>query len=55
MMVGGLTLDPTTKMPIVVLKDPDNKTQPAYLDRTARSGLDGDGNRGDQAAAPDDP
>ncbi|HKV54462.1 MAG TPA: bifunctional nuclease family protein [Candidatus Binataceae bacterium] len=25
MMVGGLTLDPTTKMPIVVLKDPDNK------------------------------
>ena len=25
MMVGGLTLDPTTKMPIVVLRDPDNK------------------------------
>ncbi len=25
MVVGGLTLDPTTKMPIVVLKDPDNK------------------------------
>src|SRR5579875_230037 len=25
MMVSGLTLDPTTKMPIVVLKDPDNK------------------------------
>jgi uncharacterized protein len=25
MMVGGLTLDPTTKTPIVVLKDPDNK------------------------------
>ncbi len=25
MMVGGLTLDPTTKIPIVVLKDPDNK------------------------------
>jgi uncharacterized protein len=25
MMVGGLTLDPTTKMPIVILKDPDNK------------------------------
>src|SRR5262249_33997650 len=25
MTVGGLTLDPTTKMPIVVLKDPDNK------------------------------
>jgi bifunctional DNase/RNase len=25
MMVGGLMLDPTTKMPIVVLKDPDNK------------------------------
>jgi hypothetical protein len=25
MMVGGVTLDPTTKMPIVVLKDPDNK------------------------------
>ena len=25
MMVGALTLDPTTKMPIVVLKDPDNK------------------------------
>ena len=25
MLVGGLTLDPTTKMPIVVLKDPDNK------------------------------
>jgi bifunctional DNase/RNase len=25
MMVGGITLDPTTKMPIVVLKDPDNK------------------------------
>jgi bifunctional DNase/RNase len=25
MMVGGLTLDPNTKMPIVVLKDPDNK------------------------------
>jgi uncharacterized protein len=25
MIVGGLTLDPTTKMPIVVLKDPDNK------------------------------
>ncbi len=25
MMVGGLALDPTTKMPIVVLKDPENK------------------------------
>jgi len=25
MMVGGVTLDPTTKMPIVVLRDPDNK------------------------------
>ena len=25
MIVGGITLDPTTKMPIVVLKDPDNK------------------------------
>jgi len=25
MIVGGLTLDPSTKMPIVVLKDPDNK------------------------------
>ncbi len=25
MVVGGLTLDPTSKMPIVVLKDPDNK------------------------------
>jgi len=25
MVVGGITLDPTTKMPIVVLKDPDNK------------------------------
>jgi bifunctional DNase/RNase len=25
MMVGGITLDPSTKMPIVVLKDPDNK------------------------------
>jgi uncharacterized protein len=25
MMVGALTLDPTTKTPIVVLKDPDNK------------------------------
>jgi len=25
MLVGGLTLDPTTKMPIVVLKDPDNR------------------------------
>src|SRR6266446_7161159 len=25
MTVGALTLDPTTKMPIVVLKDPDNK------------------------------
>ena len=25
MIVGGLTLDPTTKMPVVVLKDPDNK------------------------------
>jgi bifunctional DNase/RNase len=25
MVVGGLALDPTTKMPIVVLKDPDNK------------------------------
>jgi bifunctional DNase/RNase len=25
MIVGGLTLDPATKMPIVVLKDPDNK------------------------------
>ncbi len=25
MMVGGITLDPTTKMPVVVLKDPDNK------------------------------
>jgi bifunctional DNase/RNase len=25
MLVGGLTLDPGTKMPIVVLKDPDNK------------------------------
>jgi uncharacterized protein len=24
MMVGGITLDPSTKMPIVVLKDPDN-------------------------------
>jgi hypothetical protein len=25
MVVGGITLDPNTKMPIVVLKDPDNK------------------------------
>jgi uncharacterized protein len=25
MVVGGLALDPTTKLPIVVLKDPDNK------------------------------
>jgi bifunctional DNase/RNase len=25
MVIGGITLDPTTKMPIVVLKDPDNK------------------------------
>lgn len=25
MVVGGLTLDPNTKMPIVVMKDPDNK------------------------------
>jgi hypothetical protein len=25
MVVGGLTLDPNTKMPIVILKDPDNK------------------------------
>jgi bifunctional DNase/RNase len=25
MMVGGIQLDPSTKMPIVVLKDPDNK------------------------------
>jgi bifunctional DNase/RNase len=25
MVVSGLTLDPTTKMPIVVLKDPDNR------------------------------
>jgi uncharacterized protein len=25
MMVGGITLDPSTKMPIVLLKDPDNK------------------------------
>lgn len=25
MMVGGITLDPSSKMPIVVLKDPDNK------------------------------
>lgn len=25
MVVGGLTLDPNTKMPIVVLRDPDNK------------------------------
>ncbi|HUY26562.1 MAG TPA: bifunctional nuclease family protein [Candidatus Binataceae bacterium] len=25
MLVGGITLDPTTKMPIVVLKDPDNR------------------------------
>ncbi len=25
MVVGGITLDPSTKMPIVVLKDPDNK------------------------------
>ena len=25
MMVGGITLDPSTKMPIVVLQDPDNK------------------------------
>jgi bifunctional DNase/RNase len=25
MMVGGITIDPSTKMPIVVLKDPDNK------------------------------
>jgi bifunctional DNase/RNase len=25
MMVGGIALDPSTKMPIVVLKDPDNK------------------------------
>lgn len=25
MLVGGLTLDPNTKMPIVILKDPDNK------------------------------
>ena len=24
MIVGGITLDPSTKMPIVVLKDPDN-------------------------------
>ena len=25
MTVGGLTLDPVTKTPIVILKDPDNK------------------------------
>ena len=25
MRVGGLTLDPVTKTPIVILKDPDNK------------------------------
>ena len=25
MMVAGITLDPTTKLPIVMLKDPDNK------------------------------
>ncbi len=25
MVVGGITLDATTKMPVVVLKDPDNK------------------------------
>src|SRR3990167_3546568 len=25
MAVGGLTLDPVTKTPIVILKDPDNK------------------------------
>ena len=25
MMVGGINIDPSTKMPIVVLKDPDNK------------------------------
>ena len=25
MMVGGIALDPSTKMPIVVLQDPDNK------------------------------
>jgi len=25
MIVGGIILDPSTKMPIVVLKDPDNK------------------------------
>src|ERR1044072_4306510 len=25
MSVGGLTLDPVTKTPIVILKDPDNK------------------------------
>ena len=25
MMVAGITLNPTTKLPIVMLKDPDNK------------------------------
>jgi hypothetical protein len=25
MMVGGITLDPNSKMPVVVLKDPDNR------------------------------
>ena len=25
MTVGGLTLDPVTKTPIVILRDPDNK------------------------------
>ncbi|HYA35459.1 MAG TPA: bifunctional nuclease family protein [Candidatus Binataceae bacterium] len=32
MVVGGITLDPTTKMPIVVLKDPDNRfTLPIWV------------------------
>jgi len=32
MMVGGITLDPSTKTPIVVLKDPDNKlTLPIWI------------------------
>ena len=32
MRVGGLTLDPVTKTPIVIFKDPDNKlTLPIWI------------------------
>ena len=44
MMVGGLTLDPTTKMPIVVLKDPDNKLNLPIWIGPLGGRLDGDRN-----------